>query len=58
MNKNGDEFGEDRLSQLVSQHAKESAHAILDKITQEVTDFANGAKQHDDFTMVVVKVVG
>ena len=58
MNKNGDEFGEDRLSQLVSQHAQESARAILDKITHDVTHFANGAKQHDDFTMVVVKVVG
>lgn len=58
MNKNGDEFGEDRLSQLVSQHARESAQTILDKITHDVTHFANGAKQHDDFTMVVVKVVG
>jgi len=58
MNKNGDEFGEDRLSQLVSQHAQESAHAILDKITHDVALFTNGAKQHDDFTMVVVKVVG
>ena len=58
MNKNGDEFGEERLSQLVSQYAQESAHAILDKISHEVTHFANGAKQHDDFTMVVVKVVG
>jgi MFS family permease len=58
MNKNGDEFGEDRLSQLVSQHAQESAQAILDKITHDVIYFANGAKQHDDFTMVVVKVVG
>jgi hypothetical protein len=57
MNKNGDEFGEERLSQLVSQYAPESATAILDKITQEVTRFASGATQHDDFTMVVVKVV-
>jgi sigma-B regulation protein RsbU (phosphoserine phosphatase) len=57
MNKNGDEFGEDRLSQLASQYAGEPAHAILDKITDDVTRFANGAKQHDDFTMVVVKVV-
>lgn len=58
MNKNGDEFGEDRLSRLVSQHGQESARVILDKITHDVMHFANGAKQHDDFTMVVVKVVG
>jgi len=58
MNKNGDEFGEERLSQLVSQFAQETASTILNKISNEVTHFAGGAKQHDDFTMVVVKVKG
>jgi hypothetical protein len=58
MNKNGDEFGEDRLSQLANAHAHESAAMILDKITREVAHFAGDANQHDDFTMVVVKVVG
>ena len=58
MNKNGDEFGEERLSQLVNRHAHEAAATILEKVTHEVNHFANGAQQHDDFTMVVVKVVG
>jgi hypothetical protein len=58
MNKTGDEFGEERLSQLVNRHAHESAATILEKVTHEVNHFANGAQQHDDFTMVVVKVVG
>ncbi|MDZ7363711.1 MAG: serine/threonine-protein phosphatase [candidate division KSB1 bacterium] len=58
MNKNGEEFGEERLSQLVNRHAQESAATILEKVTQEVNHFAGGANQHDDFTMVVVKVVG
>jgi sigma-B regulation protein RsbU (phosphoserine phosphatase) len=58
MNKNGDEFGEERLGQLINRHAHESAATILEKVTHEVNHFAGGANQHDDFTMVVVKVVG
>jgi sigma-B regulation protein RsbU (phosphoserine phosphatase) len=56
MNKNGEEFGEERLGQLINQNAQESAHALLETITKEVTGFAGGANQHDDFTMVVVRV--
>ncbi len=56
MNKNGDEFGEERLSSFISQNAHEPAQTLVDKITQEITQFAAGAHQHDDFTMVVVKV--
>jgi hypothetical protein len=56
MNKNGEEFGEERLGQLINQHAQESAATLLDSITREITNFAGGANQHDDFTMVVVRV--
>jgi hypothetical protein len=56
MNKNGEEFGEERLGQLINQHAQESAVTLLDSITREITTFAGGANQHDDFTMVVVRV--
>jgi hypothetical protein len=56
MNKNGDEFGEERLGQLIHQHANETAPTLLESITREVTSFASGTNQHDDFTMVVVKV--
>jgi serine phosphatase RsbU (regulator of sigma subunit) len=56
MNKNGEEFGEERLGQLINRHAQESATTLLDSITREITNFAGGANQHDDFTMVVVRV--
>ncbi len=56
MNKNGEEFGEERLGQLINRHAQESAATLLDSITREITHFAGGANQHDDFTMVVVRV--
>jgi serine phosphatase RsbU (regulator of sigma subunit) len=58
MNKNGEEFGEERLGQIISQNAHHSAQTILDKITQEINKFAKNTTQHDDFTMVVVKVGG
>ncbi len=58
MNNNGDEFGEERLQQIISQKGQCSADDLLNKITREVKKFAGKAKQHDDITMVVVKVGG
>ncbi|MFQ5641466.1 MAG: PP2C family protein-serine/threonine phosphatase, partial [bacterium] len=56
MDKNGDEFGEERLRQVVSASASHSAQTILDNITEDVKHFCRKTDQHDDFTMVVVKV--
>ena len=58
MNNNGDEFGEERLQQIISQNGQCSADDLLNKITREVKKFAGKAEQHDDITMVVVKVGG
>lgn len=56
MNKNGEEFGEERLSQVIANCNKASAQTLMDSIAEEVTRFAGNVRQHDDFTMVVVKV--
>lgn len=56
MNKNGEEFGEERLRDAISGVSGVSAQAILEAITQDVMNFTGEAKQHDDFTMVVVRV--
>ncbi len=56
MNTQGEEFGEERLCELINANAQDEAETLLEKVTAEVNDFSNGAKQHDDFTMVVVKV--
>jgi len=58
MNKNGDEFGEERLQQIISQNGQCSADDLVNKIAWEVKKFMGKAKQHDDITMVVVKVAG
>ncbi len=56
MNGNGEEFGEDRLAETLNQYARLSAQEILESISKTVFDFAGNTPQHDDFTMVVVKV--
>ncbi len=57
MNVQGEEFGEERLRELMTDCAHLSAQEILDKISNAVFNFAGDASQHDDFTMVVVKVI-
>ena len=57
MNKTLEEFGEDRLCQTVQKYAHRSSAEIMDGIFAEMKQFVGKAKQHDDMTIVVVKVV-
>lgn len=52
----GDEFGEERLSDILAASRALPAAAIRDKVLTEVKAFAGEASQHDDQTIVVVKV--
>ena len=54
---NGDEemFGEERLEELLVAHRHKSARDIEEHVYTEIRDFAAGAAQADDLTMVVVK---
>ena len=54
-NRAGDLFGEDRLVDILSGRAGENAGAIRDAIIGELAAFSNGAVQHDDETIVVIK---
>ncbi|MFO7446490.1 MAG: SpoIIE family protein phosphatase [Ignavibacteriaceae bacterium] len=56
MNKQKEEFGEDRLRDIVERVSNLSAQEILEYIFKYVKDFMGKASQHDDMTMVVVKV--
>lgn len=58
MNKRGEEFGESRLREVIRRNADGSASQLLEKISHQVNGFAGNTQQSDDFTMVVVKVVG
>jgi sigma-B regulation protein RsbU (phosphoserine phosphatase) len=54
----GQEFGEDRLIDLVKQYQSSDACSILERIVQDVQSFARGAAQHDDVTALVLKYAG
>lgn len=54
-NKGGELFGEDRLTELLSGRAGENAVAIRDAVIGELAAFSDGAVQHDDETIVVIK---
>jgi sigma-B regulation protein RsbU (phosphoserine phosphatase) len=56
MNVDGDCFGDARLAVLASQHADLSSTELRGRILDEVRGFAGAAAQHDDMTMVLVKI--
>jgi MFS family permease len=49
-------FGEERLLAVIEAYAHLSAQDLQEKILQAVKDFSGKAPQHDDFTMVLIKV--
>jgi hypothetical protein len=57
MNKVREEFGEDRLKKVVNENIGAASHVIMASCIEAVKDFVGKAKQHDDMTMVVVKVL-
>ena len=56
MNVDGDCFGDGRLADLAREHADLGSSELRERILDEVRHFAGAAAQHDDMTMVLVKV--
>jgi len=56
MNADGDWFGDARLAELAFQHADLSSSDLCDRILGEVKAFAGTAPQHDDMTMLLLKI--
>jgi serine phosphatase RsbU (regulator of sigma subunit) len=50
----GEEFGEERLCELLRQHARSPASKILDRLKESIASFSANAPQHDDITMMVL----
>lgn len=51
------EFGESRILDFVLSHRHLRAQAIVDAAINQINEFTAGAHQHDDLTLVVVKVL-
>jgi len=49
-------YGDERLAEFLEAHADEPAADIRDGLLREVSTFTAGQQQHDDITMIVLKV--
>lgn len=56
MNHGDEEWGEERLIETVKQCAGLDARQILDRIFVAADKFVDGANQHDDMTLVILRV--
>jgi sigma-B regulation protein RsbU (phosphoserine phosphatase) len=56
MNAESDLFGENRLSRLVAEHGHLDSGELRERILREVESFVGAADQHDDMTMILMKV--
>jgi len=56
MNPGSDLFGEARLSAIVEEHGHLDSAELRERILREIESFVSGADQHDDMTMILVKV--
>ena len=57
MNPADEEFGEQRLLEVIEQCAQMKAVEVVAQIMRAADAFAAGASQHDDMTLVVLRVV-
>ena len=55
MNESEEEYGEERLTELISNHIKESPDKIIENILSDVEMFVGKASQWDDMTLMIIK---
>ena len=58
MNEESDLFGEERLSGLLEEHAHLPSDELRKRILGDVEAFVGGAEQHDDMTIVLLRIDG
>jgi sigma-B regulation protein RsbU (phosphoserine phosphatase) len=56
MNAHDDLFGESRLGRLVESHAGLPSEELRERVLREIAAFVGEAPQHDDMTMILLKV--
>lgn len=58
INENDEEFGEDRLEELLNTYAELSAREMCGKLIEDVKTFQSGKPQFDDMTLFILKFEG
>jgi sigma-B regulation protein RsbU (phosphoserine phosphatase) len=56
MNADSDLFGESRLSRIVEEHGHLESGELRERILREIETFVGSADQHDDMTMILMKI--
>ena len=56
MNPESDLFGDGRLGRLVAEHGHLESGELRERILREIEAFVGSADQHDDMTMILIKV--
>jgi|WetSurMetagenome_2_1015567.scaffolds.fasta_scaffold18538_5 serine phosphatase RsbU (regulator of sigma subunit) len=56
-NKKDEQFGEDRLKNVIEKNYNLSAKEMCNKIIEEVQKFSEGKEQADDMTLLVIKLI-
>jgi serine phosphatase RsbU (regulator of sigma subunit) len=56
MNAGSDLFGDARLSRIIGEHGHLDAADLRERILREIEAFVGQADQHDDMTMILIKV--
>jgi serine phosphatase RsbU (regulator of sigma subunit) len=56
MNEGDDCFGEGRLGQLIEDHGHLQSAELRERVLREIEAFVGGAPQHDDMTLILLKV--
>ena len=56
MNEQREEFGEDRLKNIILKSRDLGANEIIERVLAEVSRFTHGTPPHDDMTLIIIKV--
>jgi sigma-B regulation protein RsbU (phosphoserine phosphatase) len=56
MNNDADLFGDSRLSRIIEEHGHLESGELRERILREIESFVGAADQHDDMTMILMKV--
>ena len=58
MNAAGDEWGEERLMQVIGANRARPARELIDRIMRTADEFVAGAAQYDDMTLITARIIG
>jgi sigma-B regulation protein RsbU (phosphoserine phosphatase) len=56
MDSESDLFGDGRLGKLITEHGHLDTPDLRERILREIEAFVGGADQHDDMTMILIKI--